>query len=487
MKRDRLATAKLKDVTMKSKANHPEFQKYVWLLIALLIGFCGCGGGHSTLAPSTALQQRGTVRVVVVWPNSRATRDIPDTAKFIQVDLVRDNSVLLTQVIARPGASTTFTDVITGPATLRAKAFSDTSADGSLVASGEQQITVTPNATDTQSLTLTRVPPPVLDPAYVIGGSVAPDESDAGLIQITLSALINKADGTATTGLTADNFQVLEDGLFRGPLSVTATSGTKSKADVAFVIDTTASMSPEIGGVRDSVVALVDNLASHLDIRLAGVSFGDDVRDIKNFTSDSSDFKTWVDTLNADGGGDVPENPLDAIATAVDSQISRPDAQHIIIAITDAPAHTPGDGGDATVANTLDGIIAHLRGNYVVYCISPGTDVTRSSVRPGRQASDSPRASKPPLLRKVAVRSPGSRDTGVFPDIKPIAAGTGGIWLRLPSDGAIDLGTLPIGATLLNGYVVQFPAVRTNKDHSIRLLVTTGGSFVAEQTFKAHY
>jgi hypothetical protein len=58
-------------------------------------------------------------------------------------------------------------------------------------------------------------------------------------------------------------------------------------------------------------------------------------------------FTEWVGTLHAGGGGDIPEDPLDALVYASTLPF-RPDAQGIIIMITDAPPHVAGDGPDRT-------------------------------------------------------------------------------------------------------------------------------------------
>jgi hypothetical protein len=64
-------------------------------------------------------------------------------------------------------------------------------------------------------------------------------------------------------------------------------------------------------------------------------------------TSDAQKFTDWVGTLHAGGGGDIPEDQLDALAYAATLPF-RPDAQGIIILITDAPPHVAGDGPDRT-------------------------------------------------------------------------------------------------------------------------------------------
>jgi hypothetical protein len=66
-----------------------------------------------------------------------------------------------------------------------------------------------------------------------------------------------------------------------------------------------------------------------------------------SFTSDVHKFTDWVGSLHAGGGGDIPEDQLDALAYAASFPF-RPNAEGIIIIVTDAPPHTKGDNSRYT-------------------------------------------------------------------------------------------------------------------------------------------
>ncbi len=55
-------------------------------------------------------------------------------------------------------------------------------------------------------------------------------------------------------------------------------------------------------------------------------------------TSNVNEFIGWVGSLHAGGGGDIPEDQLDALAYASTFPF-RPEAQAILILVTDAPSH----------------------------------------------------------------------------------------------------------------------------------------------------
>ena len=165
--------------------------------------------------------------------------------------------------------------------------------------------------------------------------------------------LTNQAGG-AVGNLTKDNVTVLEDGqpakilYFRGV-------GQGRPVDIVFVLDVTESMQPYIDAVKQNIIAFANDLgANNRDFRLGLVTFEDYVisqypdcnceyRD--KMTPDVRKFIGWVDKLRAGGGGDIPEDQLDGLAYAATLPF-RPDAQGIVILVTDAPPHVAGDGPD---------------------------------------------------------------------------------------------------------------------------------------------
>jgi hypothetical protein len=161
-------------------------------------------------------------------------------------------------------------------------------------------------------------------------------------------------NGQPVGNLTQDNVKVFEDGKparivdFRGV-------GQGRPVDIVFVIDITESMQPYIDAVKQNMVDFAHDLAANnRDYRLGLVTFEDyvvsaypdcDCEYRNALTSDVNKFIGWVGTLHAGGGGDIPEDQLDGLAYAATMPL-RPDAQGIVILITDAPPHVAGDGTD---------------------------------------------------------------------------------------------------------------------------------------------
>lgn len=130
-----------------------------------------------------------------------------------------------------------------------------------------------------------------------------------------------------------------------------------SKADVLVVFDDTGSMFDEITEMQNAVTNFTDAMnASGIDARYSLVSFKDVSEIDQNWTSNASEFKDAVDALSASGGGDTPEDNFDAIMLGENQSPGwRPDAQKVIIDITDAPSHVPtrSDHGINNVSNEI--------------------------------------------------------------------------------------------------------------------------------------
>ncbi len=178
-------------------------------------------------------------------------------------------------------------------------------------------------------------------------------DSDGG---VELNFGLTDNNGQPVGNLKPENVKVFEDGKpakiidFRGV-------GQGRPVDIVFVLDVTESMQPYIDAVKQNVIQFVQDLsANNRDYRLGLVTFEDYVVskypdcncEYRNsFTSNVHQFTDWVSSLHAGGGGDIPEDQLDALAYAASFPF-RPQAEGIIIIVTDAPPHHKGDGSRYT-------------------------------------------------------------------------------------------------------------------------------------------
>jgi hypothetical protein len=175
--------------------------------------------------------------------------------------------------------------------------------------------------------------------------------------------------------LKRENFKVKEDANDIAIDNLYFTGNASGhKLDLAIVFDDTGSMEQEINAMKSKVKELTESInASGIDATYSLVSFKDSVSVKTNWTNDSAAFKKSVESLSAVGGDDEPEVSLDAIG-AVLSMGFRPDAQKVVLVITDAHAHYWNDS--TRFSNyTQEKIEQDLRGSGVIFVpVSPRFD-----------------------------------------------------------------------------------------------------------------
>ncbi|MDX8550291.1 VWA domain-containing protein [Methanospirillum sp. J.3.6.1-F.2.7.3] len=169
--------------------------------------------------------------------------------------------------------------------------------------------------------------------------------------------------------LTKDDFHVFENG---DPMEITSLSfpdkATRTKLDLAILFDDTGSMSDEIADMKEKVKGLTDSIdVANIDCRYALISFNDAVSLKQGWTSNPSIIKSAIDSLVADGGDDAPEADLDAIEAALALGF-RPDAQHMILDITDEKTHYRDDGTPFSQF-TIPETASHLLSNGTSYIL----------------------------------------------------------------------------------------------------------------------
>jgi len=189
-------------------------------------------------------------------------------------------------------------------------------------------------------------------PQITIGNPGLQHFDSDGVVQLDFG--MTEGGGQPLGNLRAENVQVFEDGKLAKILDFRGV-GQGRPVDIVFVLDVTESMQPYIDAVKQNIIQFAQDLAANnRDYRLGLVTFEDYVIsqypdcncEYRNtMTSDVQKFTGWVGTLHAGGGGDIPEDQLDGLAYAASFPF-RPEAQAIVILVTDAPAHKAGDGPD---------------------------------------------------------------------------------------------------------------------------------------------
>lgn len=154
---------------------------------------------------------------------------------------------------------------------------------------------------------------------------------------------------------------------------------TAVNLDVLFLIDATGSMADEIQQLKDNIRAIsaqVDALPSRPDVRFGLVAYRDRedafLTQVTDFTPDVETFAAALVQVQADGGGDYPEDLNQALADA----IHRPEWRvantvSLIFLVADAPPHLDYGQQDHYAAEMLQ---AAQRGIKIYPIASSGLD-----------------------------------------------------------------------------------------------------------------
>ena len=118
------------------------------------------------------------------------------------------------------------------------------------------------------------------------------------------------------------------------------------RLDVAFVIDTTGSMSDEIARIKSTLLSVTEQLGGEKEVslRYGAVLYrdlGDEyVTSRYPFTTDVKAFDSALQQIHAGGGGDMPESMNQGLAEAVSALEWDEGVAKVAFVIADAPPHT---------------------------------------------------------------------------------------------------------------------------------------------------
>jgi len=189
-------------------------------------------------------------------------------------------------------------------------------------------------------------------------------------------------DDLDITDLPDHAFSVYEDDVLQtGSFDVVAPDegGGVRVADIVFVLDVTGSMSGEIASVRANMASFVTELAaSSIDYRIGFVRYWDTVEVMNdgNLYADFDEIMGTINSFSTSGGGDTPENQLQAMVEATHMNY-RPGALRVQIMLTDAYAHEADWATPWTVATTIEQLLASGSVVYPVFDTGNSTQVAQ--------------------------------------------------------------------------------------------------------------
>ncbi|MDD4653080.1 MAG: tetratricopeptide repeat protein [Methanothrix sp.] len=179
--------------------------------------------------------------------------------------------------------------------------------------------------------------------------------------------------------------------------------------DVAVVIDNSQSMSDEIDALKSKVKDLMDEInRSKMDARYCLVAFRESASSEKiHWTDNSANFERDIGKLLASGGSNLsPENSIEGIECALSGKF-RPNAQKVVVVVTDEPSYQKGDGGYHSIHSLTDVSEDLMNAGAMLVAVSP--DFSNPFIDAGVPRSD--------LTKYADMRELASRSGGVWIDI----------------------------------------------------------------------
>ncbi|MGB5101065.1 MAG: VWA domain-containing protein [Methanothrix sp.] len=205
------------------------------------------------------------------------------------------------------------------------------------------------------------------------------------------------------------------------------------KLDLAIVFDETTSMDEEINALKIKVKDLTQKInSSKVDARYSLVAFNEtNAVTMINWTNDVTIFKNTISKISLSGGNpELPENSLEGIERVLSSGF-RPEAQKVIVVVTDEPSQQKGYGKNNSNYAMEDVRRDLLNAGTILIAVSP--DFSNPTVDPGVPRS---------ILSNYA-------------DMRVLANETGSLWI----DSKIaDFSTIleQIEAILTGIYVIEY-------------------------------
>jgi hypothetical protein len=120
-------------------------------------------------------------------------------------------------------------------------------------------------------------------------------------------------------------------------------SNSENNADLLLLIDKTGSMEDDIEKVKQGLTQIIDVLKTYKNLRLGIALYGDKNEDgaewfsFRNFETNYSTAKAFIDKIEVTGGGDYPESVYEGFFNACGQNFWRSETKRMIILIGDAP------------------------------------------------------------------------------------------------------------------------------------------------------
>lgn len=298
----------------------------------------------------------------------------------------------------------------------------------------------------------------------------------AGVSTVPVYATVVDSDGRLVTGLTADDFEIYDNGV-RQP--ITLFDSGERPITIVVMLDRSISMQPHFALLADAARAFVDTLRPDDRVRIG--SFADEIRiQPEDFSSDPDELRRIIDRRLVRAGA----TPLWAAIDAGLDALAPEGGQRVLVVFTDG-RDSPGLGHHVPFPDILARVSAE---EPIVYGIGldyvcqdarttvDGVPVLAQHRGPGPlwgpRAPQFPRPGRPPSIpgggapRPMPVPTPpsrpwrrfgdGCRSTGPDPDLRRLVEVGGGGYFELESTADLTAAFERISHEIHNQYLIGY-------------------------------
>jgi Ca-activated chloride channel family protein len=177
----------------------------------------------------------------------------------------------------------------------------------------------------------------------------------SSVLSIYLEPSVTDKTGRVVNGLTAADFNVLEDGV---PQAIDMVLPDEMPVTYTLLIDSSNSMSRRMDFVRDAARSLVEHLRAHDQVIIA--PFSTTVGPITGPSQDRATITGAIDAIKSGGGTAI----LNSLVTAA-TKLSVPDTRSVVVLITDGY----DENSDVEAARALDAVKS---ANATIYVVAIG-------------------------------------------------------------------------------------------------------------------
>lgn len=210
------------------------------------------------------------------------------------------------------------------------------------------------------------------------------------LLLSTATAALLAAGPALADSLTPSSFSasigVGGTALITGKLGTIAKgTPTTAQADVLFVVDTTGSMSAGIATISSSLSAVVSGLSSFGSIATGAAQYKDhtnnpsdpfDYQLNQDITTNTAATQAAINSFTASGGGDTPEQGLNALSQGATTTTWRAGSKRIEVITGDAPSHSSPSHPAAANGVSVSSVATTLTSNGVTMIALDANPVT---------------------------------------------------------------------------------------------------------------